>query len=173
MSLSGKKTFFCSQQYWNVLNCTELFCLANLAEDFASLFDTAERLYAALLHPANTADYLSSWALVCFFFQKNLEILSSFLSILCLFPTQTERFRWLIFDKKDQILLMPYIRSARKSAECQLLKRSGLELTCTLSQDCTHKLLEAIKPNCGPHNQLSDFVTTLWCKVHFCVFYVL
>lgn len=133
-----------------MLNCTELFCLANLAEDFASLLDTAEKLYRSFTIPcrhSQESDFLSGSML---FFRK---ILPSFLSILCLFLTQTERFRWLFFflDKKSKFSWSYKLEVLEYLQNASYFKRLGLELTCTLSQDCIHKLLEAIKLNCSPH----------------------
>lgn len=148
--MERKRAFAVNSLDWNMLNCAELFCLANLADNFASLLDTAEKLYCSFTIPcrhSKESDFLSASML---FFRK---ILPSFLSILSVsHPDWEIQMAFFFFlDKKSKFSWSYKLEVLEYLQNASYFKRLGLELTCTLSQDCIHKLLEAIKLNCSPH----------------------
>lgn len=131
---------------WIVLSYSVLLILQRTLQVFLILLKSC---IVALLYPADTAKNLIFWVPVCFFSEKYCLHFFQF----CLFLTQTERFRWLFFflDKKSKFSWSYKLEVLEYLQNASYFKRLGLELTCTLSQDCIHKLLEAIKLNCSPH----------------------
>lgn len=132
---------------WIVLSYSVLLILQRTLQVFLILLKSC---IVALLYPADTAKNLIFWVAVCFFSEK--YCLHFFQFSVCFSPRLRDSDGFFFFlDKKSKFSWSYKLEVLEYLQNASYFKRLGLELTCTLSQDCIHKLLEAITLNCSPH----------------------